>query len=308
MTAVSHAAAAPVRDHRAARRRALRWCRINWTVLFAGAVLAGATLLAAWPRLATPLDPTVQHLADIHQPPGYVDAAGVRHPLGTDRLGRDELSRLVYGARASLTIGYAGLALGAAFGIAVGLLGGYAGGWPDKAVVGVVDLYLSFPYILIAIVWSAFVPQTVVSLIVIVAVRGWVEFARVVRADVLSKKEREYVTAARSIGGGEIHIVARHILPHITGSVLVLSGFQLGSLILLEATLSFLGTGIRPPTPSWGSMLAEARSYIVQAWWTAAIPSAALSLVILATNLLGDGVRDLLDRGAESGRQGVDAR
>jgi ABC-type dipeptide/oligopeptide/nickel transport system permease subunit len=300
----SSQAAARVDDRRRiGHRRGLRWRRPNWTVLFSLAVLAGATVLAAWPRSVTSLDPTSQHLADIHKPPGYVDGSDARHPLGTDHLGRDELSRLVYGARASLAIAYAGLALGVAFGVAAGLLGAYVGGWVDAALVGIVDLYLSFPYILIAIVWASFVPQTAVSLVVIVAVRGWVEFARVVRADVLSKKEREYVTAARSLGAGETRIVARHILPHIAGPVLVLSGFQLGSLILLEATLSFLGTGIRPPTPSWGSMLAEARGYIAQAWWTAAAPSVAVSLVILATNLLGDGLRDLLDPGAQPVRR-----
>jgi peptide/nickel transport system permease protein len=304
MTVVSHAGALSVRAHVSRRHRVLRWCRVNWALLFALAALAAATTLAVWPRIVTPLDPTAQHLADIHKPPGYVDVLGTTHPLGTDHLGRDELSRLIYGARASLAIGYAGLALGAAFGVVVGLLGGYLGGWLDRLVVGVIDLYLSFPYILIAIVWAAFVAQTALSLVAIVAVRGWVEFARVVRADVLSKKEREYVAAARSLGASEPRIVARHILPHVMGSVLVLSGFQLGSLILLEATLSFLGTGIKPPTPSWGSMLAEARGYIAEAWWTAAMPSAAVSLVILATNLLGDGLRDLLDPGVRSGPAG----
>jgi peptide/nickel transport system permease protein len=292
--------ASPIRDIAAGEartrpRRAARWRRIGVTVVFALAVMGIVTFLAAWPKSITALDPAAQRLADIHQPPGYVDAIGRTHPLGTDHLGRDELSRLVYGARASLTIGYSGLALGAAFGITVGLLASYLGGWVDRLVAGSIDLYLSFPYILIAIVWAAFVPQTAVSLIVIIAVRGWVEFARVVRADVLSKKEREYVTAARSLGAGEVRIVARHILPHISGSVLVLSGFQLGNLILLEATLSFLGVGIRPPTPSWGSMLAEARGYIAQAWWTVVFPSVGVSFVILATNLLGDGLRDLLD-------------
>lgn len=278
-----------------AESRAARWRTPSTTVVFALVVLGAITVLAVWPRSVTSIDPTAQRLADIHQPPGYVDASGRTHPWGTDHLGRDEVSRLVYGARASLTIGYSGLALGAAFGVTVGLLASYLGGWLDRIVAGSIDLYLSFPYILIAIVWAAFVPQTAMSLIVIIAVRGWVEFARVVRADVLSKKEREYVTAARSLGAGEIRIVTRHILPHIAGSVLVLSGFQLGNLILLEATLSFLGVGIRPPTPSWGSMLAEARGYIAQAWWTVLLPSAAVSLVILSTNLLGDGLRDLLD-------------
>jgi len=270
------------------------FCALGWLVF--------ATALAVWPKSVTSFDPTLQHLSDLHRPPGYVDATGGRHVLGTDHLGRDELSRLVYGARASLSIGYSGLALGAAFGVTVGVIASYRGGWIDRLVAGTIDLYLSFPYVLIAIVWAALVRQTALSLVIIIAVRGWVEFARVVRADVLSKKEREYVTAARSLGAGELRIVGRHILPHILSPVLVLSGFQLGSLILLEATLSFLGVGIRPPTPSWGSMLADGQPYIVQAWWTVALPSIAISLVILSTNLLGDGLRDLLDPGLH-GRQ-----
>jgi peptide/nickel transport system permease protein len=253
------------------------------------------TVLAVWPGLVTSRDPTEQSLMDRHRPPGYTDDAGVVFPLGTDHLGRDLLSRLVFGARASLTVGFAGLALGAGVGVLIGLLGGYRGGYLDRIIVGVIDTYLSFPYILIAIVWASLVGTTLLTLVLIVAVRGWVDFARVVRAQVLSVREREYVTAARGLGAGDLRILGRHVLPNTAGSVLVIAGFQLGRLILLEATLSFLGLGIQPPTPAWGSMLADARLYVTQAWWTAAFPSILISLTVLSTNFVGDSLRDRLD-------------
>jgi len=253
------------------------------------------TLLAIWPGLVTSHDPTLQSLIDRHRPLGYTDDAGVTYPLGTDHLGRDVWSRLVYGARASLTIGYAGLSLGAGAGVLIGLLAGFHGGTVDRIIVGVIDTYLSFPYILIAIVWAALVGTTLLTLVLIVAVRGWVDFARVVRAQVLSIREREYVTAARGLGAGDIRILLRHVLPNTVGPILVIAGFQLGRLILLEATLSFLGLGIQPPTPAWGSMLADARLYMTHAWWTVAFPSIAISLTVLSTNFLGDSLRDRLD-------------
>jgi peptide/nickel transport system permease protein len=259
------------------------------------AVLGLVTLLAIWPRLVTSHDPTLQNLIDRHRPPGYTDDTGAHYPLGTDHLGRDVLSRLVLGARASLTVGYAGLVLGASVGVLIGLLAGFHRGLVDRIVVGIIDAYLSFPYILIAIVWAALVGTTLLTLVLIVAVRGWVDFARVVRSHVLAIREREYVTAARGLGAGDVRILLRHVLPNTAGPVLVIAGFQLGRLILLEATLSFLGLGIQPPTPAWGGMLADARLYMTQAWWTVAFPSAAISLTVLSTNFLGDSLRDRLD-------------
>ena len=267
------------------------------TVAFAAslAVLVAVTALAIWPHAGASTSPVRQSLLDRHRPPGYVDDAGQRHPLGTDHLGRDVLSRLVHGARASLAVGYAGLVLGGLAGVLIGLVAGYQGHVVDRLVTGVIDTYLSFPYILIAIVWASLVGTTVLTLVLIVAVRGWVEFARVVRAQVLSLREREYVMAARALGGSDLRVALRHVLLNTTGPVLVIAGFQLGRLILLEATLSFLGLGIQPPTPAWGVMLADARVYMTQAWWTVAFPTVAISLVVLAANFLGDSVRDRLD-------------
>jgi peptide/nickel transport system permease protein len=226
---------------------------------------------------------------------GHVDQAGHAHPLGTDHLGRDVLSRLAHGARASLTVAYAGLLLGAGLGVTLGLAAGFHGRLLDRALITVIDAYLSFPYILIAIVWAALVRTTVWALIAIVALRGWVEFARVVRAQVLSVRERDFVLAARALGASESRLVSRHVLPQVGGAILVIAGFQFGRLILLESTLSFLGLGIQPPTPAWGAMLADARLYLTQAWWTVAFPGALISTVVVAANFLGDSLRDRLD-------------
>jgi peptide/nickel transport system permease protein len=259
------------------------------------AVLLGMTLLATLPGWMTGQNPARQSLLDRHKPPGHVDDAGRTHALGTDHLGRDVWARLVHGARASLTVGYAGLALGAGFGVTLGLLGGFRGGALDRGLVGVIDAYLSFPYILIAIVWAALIRMTILTLVLIIALRGWVEFARVVRAQVVAIREREFVVAARALGATDMRLIARHVLPSTAGTILIIAGFQLGRLILLESTLSFLGLGIQPPTPAWGAMLADARLYLTQAWWTVAFPSLAISMVVLAANFLGDSLRDHLD-------------
>jgi peptide/nickel transport system permease protein len=172
---------------------------------------------------------------------------------------------------------------------------GYRGGWIDSFAMRVVDAYLSFPYILIAIVWATLIGTDIQNLILIVAVRGWVEFARVARGQSLAVRERDYVTAALAVGAKTGRILWRYILPNTLTSILVVTGFQLGRLILLEGTLSFLGLGIRPPTPAWGSMLSDARNYLASAWWTALFPGMAISLVVMAASFMGDSLRDYLD-------------
>jgi peptide/nickel transport system permease protein len=267
----------------------------NVVFLFFAAILLLFTFFAIWPKSVAPYDPTVNKLSLRHKPPGFVDAEGGLHILGTDHLGRDVWSRLVWGARASVTVGYLGLLIGGIVGVLLGLIAGYRGGWFDRIAMRVVDGYLSFPYILIAIVWATLVGTNIRNLIIIVAVRGWVEFARVTRGQALAIREREYVTAARALGAGDLWIVLRHILPNTMGPILVVAGFQLGRLILLEGTLSFLGIGIRPPTPAWGSMLSDARDYISTAWWTVLFPGMAISLIVMSANFMGDSLRDYLD-------------
>lgn len=253
------------------------------------------TFFAIWPQSVAPYDPTVNKLSLRHKPPGFVDKDGNRYLLGTDHMGRDVWSRLVWGARASMTVGYMGLLLGGVVGTLIGLLAGYSGGWFDRVAMRVVDAYLSFPYILIAIVWAALIGTDLKNLVIIVAVRGWVEFARITRGQALAIRERDYILAARALGLKGRRIALRHVLPNLVAPILVVGGFQLGRLILLEGTLSFLTIGIRPPTPAWGSMLNDARNYISQAWWTVLFPGMAISLIVMSASFMGDSLRDMLD-------------
>jgi peptide/nickel transport system permease protein len=267
----------------------------NMAFLISGLILIVCTLFAIWPQLVAPYDPTLNSLGSRHQEPGFVDPTGGLHLLGTDHMGRDVWSRLVWGARASLTVGYLGLALGGLVGVLIGLLAAYQGGWFDDLAMRVVDAYLSFPYILIAIVWATLIGTDIQNLVIIVAVRGWVEFARVARGQGLSIRSRDYVMAARAMGADGWRIISRHFLPNMIAPILVVAGFQLGRLIILEGTLSFLGLGVRPPTPAWGSMLSDARNYLSSAWWTAFFPGAAISVVVMAASFLGDSLRDYMD-------------
>jgi len=267
----------------------------NVTFLFSAAIVLLFTFFAIWPQSVAPHDPTVNKLSLRHKPPGFVDADGNVYVLGADHMGRDVWTRLVWAARSSLMVGYLGLLLGGVVGTFVGLVSGFRRGWFDLVVMRVVDAYLSFPYILIAIVWAALIGTDIKNLVIIVAVRGWVEFARVTRGQTLAIREREYIIAARALGVGNLRIVLRHILPNTVAPILVVAGYQLGRLIILEGTLSFLTIGIRPPTPAWGSMLNDARNYISQAWWTVLFPGMAISLIVMSANLIGDSLRDYFD-------------
>ena len=267
----------------------------NLAFLCSALVMFVFTCFAIWPQAVAPYDPIVNNLSLRHKPPGFMDAKGGVHIMGTDHMGRDVWSRLVWGARASMLVGYTGLLLGGAVGVSIGLAAGYFGGWVDRIAMRVVDTYLSFPYILIAIVWATLVGTDIRSLVVIMAVRGWVEFARVARGQALAFRERDYITAVRALGAKHWRIVWRHILANTLGALLVVAGFQLGALILLEASLSFLGIGIRAPTPAWGSMLSDARNYLNQSWWTVLFPGLAIACIVMAANFMGDSLRDRLD-------------
>jgi len=267
----------------------------NLAFLLAAAVMLVFICFAIWPQVVAPYDPVVNNLSLRHKPPGFVDAKGGMHLMGTDHMGRDVWSRLVWGARASMLVGYTGLLLGGTIGVSIGLAAGYCGGWVDRIAMRVVDTYLSFPYILIAIVWATLVGTDIRNLVVIMAVRGWVEFARVTRGQALALRERDYIMAVWALGANNWRIIWRHILANIFGAIFVVAGFQLGALILLEASLSFLGIGIRAPTPAWGSMLSDARNYVNQAWWTVLFPGLAIALIVMSANFMGDSLRDRLD-------------
>jgi peptide/nickel transport system permease protein len=248
--------------------------------------------LAPW---IAPHSPTSGNLALRLRPPAWQEAGSAERLLGTDLLGRDVLSRLVWGARVSLLIALAATVLGAVVGSIVGLVAGFYRGAADAVLTKVIDVQLAFPFVLLAIAVVAVAGPSIPVLVVVLAIGAWVGHARIVRGLVLSLRERDYVQAALALGAGAPRILARHLVPEVLSTIIVLATFDVGRIIILESTLSFLGLGVQPPTPSWGSDLRDAAIYVRQAWWTAAFPGLAIMLVVLAINLLGDGLRDWLD-------------
>ncbi|MFN8523998.1 MAG: ABC transporter permease [Chloroflexota bacterium] len=259
-----------------------------------GTVLLILVLAALLAPVISPADPTKTGFSTRVKPPailGY-DSAFL---LGSDNLGRDILSRLLHGGRVSLALAAAAVVGSAVLGVTVGLVAGYFGGRLDDVVMRVVDVQLSFPIIMLAIAVIAVVGTSLSALLGVLVLAGWVVYARTVRASVLTLRTLEYVQAARALGSGHVRIILRHILPNAQAPILVIATVQVATMILLESGLSFLGLGIQPPDPSWGSMLADGRDYLSNAWWLATMPGIAISLAVLGANLLGDGLRDILD-------------
>ncbi len=260
------------------------------------AFLLVVVLAAAAAPWVSPYDPIRQSLRErLKAPTLFVEEGRQRHLLGTDQLGRDILSRIIYGSRVSLTIGFAAVVVGAAIGGVLGLISGYAGGMVDEIIMLVVDAQLAFPFILLAIGIIAVLGPSFGNLIIIVGLSGWVTYARLVRAQVLTIKEREFVIAIRGLGGSTWRILANHIVPNTLAPFLVVTTLELARTILLESTLSFLGLGIQPPTPSWGGMLNEGRGYLDSAWWISAFPGLVLMMTALVVSRVGDWLRDILD-------------
>ncbi len=255
-------------------------------LLFAS--LAVVVALAA-PWLA-PHDPITSDFSAGLKPPGTPG-----HPLGTDQLGRDLLSRVLYGARVALFIGFCTVLLTAVVGGLLGLLAGFFGGWPGTVLMRIADVQLSFPFILLALTINAIVGLGLRNIIISLSAAGWVVYARVVRGEVLSVKQREYVQAAAALGMGRARVLFGHVLPNVAPSIIVVASLQFSQFIVAEASISFLGFGVQPPTPAWGSMLSESRDFLYVAWWLAAFPGAALALTALGINLVGDWLRDVLD-------------
>ena len=272
-----------------------RATRVPWTVLLPAVPVLAAVQLAALAPWIAPHSPTSGNLALRLRPPAWQEAGSAERLLGTDLLGRDVLSRLVWGARVSLLIALAATVLGAVVGSIVGLVAGFYRGAADAVLTKVIDVQLAFPFVLLAIAVVAVAGPSIPVLVVVLAIGAWVGHARIVRGLVLSLRERDYVQAALALGAGAPRILARHLVPEVLSTIIVLATFDVGRIIILESTLSFLGLGVQPPTPSWGSDLRDAAIYVRQAWWTAAFPGLAIMLVVLAINLLGDGLRDWLD-------------
>lgn len=262
----------------------------------AGTVIVGLVIVAALmaPLLAT-TDPIEQDLTVALQPPFWMEHGSLQHPLGTDHLGRDVYSRVVYGARISLTISVLAALLGAAVGVAAGLVAGYHGGRADSVIMRIVDLNLAFPLILLALAVVALLGANLRNLVIVMAVTTWMIYARVVRGLCLTLRERDFVQAARALGARDVRIIVRHILPNVAAPVLVIWTLEVARVILMESALSFLGLGVPPPTPTWGRMLAEGRDYLTVAGWIAIFPGLAIMVTVLGINFLGDGLRDLLD-------------
>jgi peptide/nickel transport system permease protein len=257
-------------------------------------VLVVVTALAA--PLLSPFDPVEQDLGDLRlKPPGFREASGRMHPLGTDHLGRDLLARVIYGARPALLVGFAAVAISGLIGMAAGLVSGYFGGRLDDVLMRLADVQLAFPFILLAIAVIGVLGPSLKTIIIVIGVSSWVVYARIVRGAVLTLREREFVQAALALGGGDGRVVLRHILPNVLTPWLVVATLDMARVIVIESALSFLGLGVQPPTPTWGGMLADGRVYISTAWWLATFPGLAILVTVLGINLFGDGLRDTLD-------------
>jgi peptide/nickel transport system permease protein len=285
------AAAGAARERLALVRRLAR----RRTALFGAMVVAlviATALAAPW---LSPFDPVAQDIGHRLKPPGWRDAAGGLHPLGTDHLGRDLLARVIFGAQPALLVASAAVVISGVLGMAAGLVGGYFGGRVDDVLMRLADVQLAFPFILLAIAVIGVLGPSLPTIIVVIGVSSWVVYARVVRGAVLTLREREFVQAARALGGGDGRIVVRHILPNAFAPWLVVATLDMARVIVIESALSFLGLGVQPPTSTWGGMLADGRVYITTAWWLATFPGLAILVTVLGIQLFGDGLRDTLD-------------
>jgi peptide/nickel transport system permease protein len=269
--------------------------RLPWLAIVAVAFVVGLFAMAAAAPLLSPHDPVRQSLRMRLKPPTLEGADGFAHPLGTDHLGRDMLSRVIYGSRVSLLIGFAAVGVGSLIGATLGIAAGYRRGMLDTVIMTVADAQLAFPFILLAIGIIAVLGPSFPTLVVVVGLSGWVNYARVLRSQVLVLRSRDFVDAIFGLGGSTARIVLRHILPNVLSTLVVIATLELARAIVLEATLSFLGLGIQPPTPSWGGMIHEGREYLDSAWWIATFPGLILMLTSIVVSRLGDWLRDVLD-------------
>lgn len=249
-------------------------------------------VLAPW---LAPYSPLHQAPQFNDRPPFWTAPNGAFHLLGTDPLGRDVLSRIMFGARVSLIIGATAVLLAGSIGVFLGLVAGYVGGMTETLIMRLVDVELAIPFILLAIVSVALFGQSLFGLVVILGVTGWLGYARVVRGVVLSVKEMPYVEAARAVGASHARLLFQHILPGVWTPVIVLATQQVGAMMIAESSLTFLGIGVPPTIPSWGAMIADGRSYVEVAWWVSTLPGFALTITVLAIYFFGDGLRDVLD-------------
>jgi peptide/nickel transport system permease protein len=271
------------------QRRPRRHWRPPATALLGLAVLLLVVLGAAGAEVISPFNPSAQSLRERLQPPGPA------HLLGTDNLGRDMLSRTIFGARVSMVVGVAAALLAGTLGVLLGLVAGYLGGWWDALVSRLADVQQAIPFLILAIAVAVIVGPSLTNVILVLAVTAWVNYFRVVRAEVLTVRESLLVDAARTLGASDVRIVFRHVLPNVLPSIIVIASLMVANMIIFEASLSFLGLGVPPPTPTWGRMVFDGVQYVDSAWWLSLFPGLAIVMTVLAINLIGDWLRDALD-------------
>jgi ABC-type dipeptide/oligopeptide/nickel transport system permease subunit len=288
---VGYDAGASVRSSsRTWRRFALNPAALTGSLILL--IVVGAALAAPW---VAPHDPAKQNLLRRFTPPVWQTGGNAAYPLGTDQVGRDVLSRIVHGARISLLVAVSAVIVSLLVGVTAGLVSGFIGGKIDTVIGTVVDVWLSFPQILLALAFVAALGPSLVTIIVVLGLTGWERYTRVVRAEVMVLREKEFIEAARAIGVGRLRIIFRHVLPNTVSSIVVMSTLQVAQAILAEAALSFLGVGSGRAYPTWGQMISLGRDFVTVAWWLATLPGLAILLTVLAINLVGDRLRDALD-------------
>lgn len=269
--------------------RTLLYLLRNKLAVIGGALVALVFILSIFAPLIAPYNPSTIDIKNILVGPGF------SHLLGTDDLGRDVLSRMLWGGRISLEVGFVAVGIATLIGILLGALAGFYGGWIDSVIMRSVDIMLSIPTIFLILAVIAILEPNIINIMIVIGFTSWMEPARLIRAEFISLKEREFVIAAHAIGAPDIRIILRHILPNGLSPILVSATMGIGGAILVESALSFLGLGVQPPTPSWGSLLSSGKDNIEIAWWLSAFPGLAILITVLGYNLLGEGLRDALD-------------
>ena len=271
-----------------------RLLRLKWGV--GGAALFLVIVLSAvFAPWIAPHDPLLVDIRHRMAPPAWMEGGAREHILGTDQIGRDLLSRVIWGGRVSLLVGVSAVLLSSTIGVLFGLAAGYFGAEVDWSIMTLINVMLTFPFVLLALAVIAVLGPSLPNMIVVLGVTGWPLYARVIRAETLALREREFVLAARALGMSHARIVFRQILPNLVSPIVVIATLQIAQVIILESFLSFLGLGVQPPTPAWGNMLGEGRVYMLNSWWIAAFPGLAIFVTTLVINLLGNGLRDWLD-------------
>jgi ABC-type dipeptide/oligopeptide/nickel transport system permease subunit len=285
---------APITGPTAGRRSLRRLWRLKWGLAAATVLLliVLVTLAAPWLAPYSPVEVDIQHRLG---PPAWMEGGKTDHWLGTDQIGRDLLSRMIYGGRVSLLIGVTAVAISSTIGVLLGLAAGYFGSKIDWIIMTIINVMLTFPFVLLALAVIAVLGPSLPNMIFVLGVAGWPIYARVIRAETMALREREFVVAGRALGMSHARIIFGQILPNLVSAITVVATLQIAQVIILESFLSFLGLGVQPPTPAWGNMLGEGRVYMLNSWWIAAFPGAAIFVTTLVINLMGNALRDWLD-------------